>query len=99
MTASVGNARRAHSSEIVRALFHVTAAADPGVLPRLIEPLAKTGHVPTRLHASAEAGDGSELSVDLRVAALDRTVAERMAGQLRAVVGVRAVIAVFEAAT
>src|SRR5690606_35628213 len=39
-----------------RALFYVTGVADPGLLPRLIEPVAKMGHVPTRVHASRESG-------------------------------------------
>jgi len=49
----------------VRAFFFITAPADPGLLPRLIEPVAKLGAVPSRVHASRESGDGSELSVDL----------------------------------
>jgi len=79
-----------------RALFHITAATDPSLLPRLIAPVARLGCTPTRLHASTEAGDGSELTVDLRVAGLTRQTADRIASSLRAVVGVRAVIAVLE---
>jgi len=60
----------------VRAFFFVTAPADPGLLPRLIEPVAKLGAVPSRVHASRESGDGSELSVDLRLAGvISETVA------------------------
>ncbi len=81
----------------VRALFYVTGAADPGLLPRLIEPVAKLGHVPSRILASREAGDGSELSVDLRLAGVPRRAAELVEHGLRAVVGVRQVICVIEA--
>ena len=80
----------------VRAFFFVSAPADPGLLPRLIEPVAKLGAVPSRLHASAESGDGSELSVDLRLAGVAPRTAELVEYALRAVVGVRQVMAVVE---
>jgi hypothetical protein len=80
----------------VRAFFFVTAPADPGLLPRLIEPVAKLGAVPSRVHASREAGDGSELSVDLRLAGISPRTAELVEHALRAIVGVRQVLAVVE---
>src|SRR5262245_20964549 len=83
-------------SETVRAFFFVTAPADRGLLPRLIEPVAKLGAVPSRVHASRESGDGSELSVDLRLAGVAPRTAELVEFALRAVVGVRQVMAVVE---
>ena len=83
--------------DTVRALFFVTGPADPGLLPRLVEPVAKLGHVPTRVHASRESGDGSELTVDLRLAGVSPRTAEQVEFALRSVVGVRQVIAVVEA--
>jgi hypothetical protein len=80
----------------VRAFFFVTAPADPGLLPRLIEPVAKLGAVPSRVHASSESGDGTELSVDLRLAGVAPRTAELVEYALRAVVGVRQVMAVIE---
>ena len=80
----------------VRAFFFVTAPADPGLLPRLIEPVAKLGAVPSRVHASRESGDGSELSVELRLAGVVPRTAELVEYALRAVVGVRQVMAVVE---
>src|SRR5215469_1576071 len=80
----------------VRAFFFVTAPADPGLLPRLIEPVAKLGAIPARLHASREAGDGSELSVELRLAGVAPRTAELVEFALRAVVGVRQVMALVE---
>ena len=80
----------------VRAFFFVTAPADPGLLPRLIEPVAKLGAVPSRVHASRESGDGSELSVDLRLTGVAPRTAELVEYALRAVVGVRQVMAVIE---
>ena len=80
----------------VRAYFYVTAPADPGLLPRLIEPVAKLGAVPSRVHAFRESGDGSELSVDLRLGGVAPRTAELVEFALRAVVGVRQVLAVIE---
>jgi hypothetical protein len=83
-------------AETVRALFYVAAPADPGLLPRLVESVAKLGYVPSRVHASREAGDGSELTVDLRITGVPSRTAELVEFALRAVVGVRQVIAVVE---
>jgi hypothetical protein len=81
----------------VRAFFFVTAPADPGLLSRLIEPVAKLGAVPSRVHASRESGDGSELSVELRLAGVAPRTAELVEYALRAVVGVRQVMALIKA--
>ncbi len=80
----------------VRAFFRIEAPADPGLLPRLIEPVAKLGHVPSRVHASCEAGDGSEMTVDLRLNDIPARTAELVGFALRAIVGVSHVIAVVE---
>lgn len=83
----------------VRAYFLVSAPADPQLLPRLIEPVAKLGAVPLRVHASREDGDGRELSVDLRLAGVPARTAELVEFALRAVVGVRQVTAHIEPET
>jgi hypothetical protein len=83
--------------DTVRAYFFVSAPADPGLLPRLIEPVAKLGAVPHRVHASRESGDGSELIVDLRLAGVARRTADLIERALKAVVGVRHVMVVVEA--
>ncbi|MGI9479176.1 MAG: hypothetical protein ACR2PI_20910 [Hyphomicrobiaceae bacterium] len=83
-------------SDNLKALFYVVGDADPAFLPRLIEPVAKLGHVPSRVHASTEAGDGSVMTVDLRVPDVAQVLAERMENALRRVVGVHQVIAVYE---
>jgi len=93
--AAGANASR-DAARTVRAFFFITAPADPGLLPRLIEPVAKLGAVPSRVHASREAGDGSELSVDLRLTGVAPRTAELVEYALRAVVGVRQVMAVVE---
>jgi hypothetical protein len=98
MTSQAVAAPRA-ADATVRAFFFVTAPADPGLLPRLIEPVAKLGAVPLRVHASREAGNGSELTVDLRLAGVDPRTADLVERALRAVVGVHQVMAVVEPET
>lgn len=80
----------------VTARYLVVANADPALLPRLLEPFAKLGEVPTRVHATRESGDGSELTVDLRISGLAPRTAELIEFGLRRVLGVRQLIAVVE---
>ena len=87
---------RTDAAHPVRAFFLITAPADPGLLPRLIEPIAKLGTVPSRIHASRDAPDGSELSVDLRLSGVPLRTARLIECALRAIVGVRQVLAVVE---
>jgi hypothetical protein len=84
------------AAQTVRAFFFITAPADPGLLPRLIEPIAKLGAIPSRVHASRDAGDGSEFSVDLRLSGVPLRTARLIECALRAIVGVRQVLAVVE---
>ena len=93
---SVAFAAPLAADETVRAFFFVTAPADAGLLPRLIEPVAKLGAVPSRVHASRESGDGSELTVDLRLTGVSPRTADLVERALRAIVGVRQVLAVVE---
>jgi len=83
-------------SDFVAAQFVVVAQAEPGLLPRLVEPVAKLGFVPSRVHASREAGDGSEMTVDLRLSNVPARAAELVGMALRAIVGVHRVSAVVE---
>lgn len=84
--------------ENVSARFLVQGPSDPGLLPRLVEPFAKLGTVPSRVHASCEAGDGSEMTVDLRICNVAPRTAELIELALRRVVGVSQLIAVTEVA-
>jgi hypothetical protein len=96
MTSPVVSGAACAEPVTVRAYFFISAPADPGLLPRLIEPVAKLGAVPSRVHASRESGDGSELTVDLRLAGVTPRTADLVERALRAVVGVRQVMAVVE---
>src|ERR1044072_6533670 len=93
---AVGAATPCEQARTVRAFFFVTAPADPGLLPRLVEPVAKLGEIPARVHASRESGDGSELSVDLRFSGVSSRTATLVEYGVRAVVGFRMVLAVIE---
>lgn len=95
-TSAPGAAAPAVQTSTFRAFFFVTAPADPGLLSRVIEPVAKLGTVPTRVHASRESGDGSEVTVDLRLTGVPQRTADLVERALRAVVGVRQVMAVIE---
>ena len=82
----------------VSARFLVQGASDPSLLPRLVEPFAKLGTVPSRVHASCESGDGSQMTVDLRLGGVAARTAELIEHSLRRVVGVSQLIAVVEPA-
>jgi hypothetical protein len=72
------------SSSAVRYCFE--ADAEPGVLPRALELLAKRGLVPARVHALSE--DGT-LSVEIEVEGLAPDTAETVGLGLSQIVGVR----------
>ncbi len=82
----------------VSARYLVQGPSDPGLLSRLVEPFAKLGTVPSRVHASCESGDGSQMTVDLRLGGVAPRTAELIEHSLRRVVGVSQLIAVVEAA-
>jgi hypothetical protein len=86
----------ADAAATVSARFLVMAEADPGLLPRLLEPFSKLGLVPSRVHASREDGDGSVVSVDLRMKDVAPRAAELVENSLRRVLGVSQLIAVVE---
>lgn len=86
----------APAASVVNARYLVVGPSDPGFLSRLVEPVAKLGEVPTRVHASRESGDGSQLSVDLRLGGVSPRTADLVENALRRIVGVHQVIAVVE---
>lgn len=87
---------RAVGSSSVSARYLVLGESDPSLLPRLVEPFAKLGTVPSRVHASCESGDGSQMTVDLRLGGVTPRTAELIEHSLRRVVGVSQLIAVVE---
>lgn len=72
--------------------FAVTAAAEPGAMPRVLEVFAKRGLVPSRWHSTLAGRAGDELMIDIQIAGVDAALAARLAEGLRQVVVVRAVL-------
>ena len=70
--------------------FAISARAEPAVMPRVLEPFAKRGLLPSRWHAACGAGD--ELMIDLQVAGLAPDLVELIAASLRQIVGVESVL-------
>jgi acetolactate synthase small subunit len=70
--------------------FSIRAAADPGVMPRVLALFAKRGLVPSKLHAAlVEAG---ALEIDVQVAELGEDTGRYIADCLRQQVEVDAVL-------
>ena len=75
--------------------FAVHSAADPGVMPRVMELFAKRGLLPTRWHSDLVSGGGAradELVIDIQVAGLDAAEGDYIARCLRQQVHVLGVL-------
>ena len=72
------------NSSTVRYCFE--ADAEPGVLPRALELLAKRGLVPARVFAQA---DADLLSVEIEVESLEPDTADHVGRSLSQIVGIR----------
>lgn len=72
--------------------FSVQAAADPGLLPRVLELFAKRNLVPSRCHAVLSEPEREELLIDLQVTGLAPEEAEHIARSLRQLVFVASVL-------
>ena len=74
------------------ACFAVRAAAEPGILPRLIELFAKRNLVPAAVQARRIGPEGDRLAVDLQVEGLEPGMAELVAETMRQIVSVERVL-------
>lgn len=72
------------------ACFTVTAAASPGVMPRVLELFAKRGLVPTEWRSRAADG---HLSIDIRVTGMEPRLAAYIGACLRQIHQVERVLA------
>ena len=70
--------------------FSVLAAAEPGVLPRLLDQFAKRSLVPARWYSRVVAGAG--LEIDIQVAGLSPEEGDAIARCLRRLVDVETVL-------
>ena len=69
--------------------FSVHAAAEPGVMPRVLELFAKRGLVPQNWRSAASE---TVLTIDVQMPGLEREVADYIARSMRQIVGVDAVL-------
>lgn len=69
--------------------FSVQAAAEPGVMPRVLELFAKRNLVPSKWHSITA---GEELHIDIQVAALAPDLGDYIARCLRQIVPVSCVL-------
>ena len=81
-----GLAPAAHFPHSVR--FTLLGAADPGLLPRLLVPLARRDLTPDRLTATRR---GNDLHVEIALDAMPGEMVHLVEGNLRQVIGVHVV--------
>jgi len=74
------------------ACFSVVAAADPGVMQRVLQVFAKRGLVPTQWYSTVCGPRGTDLHIDVQVAGMDVGLQDRIAESLREVVSVGTVL-------
>lgn len=85
-----GSAQRARNNSVH--CFSIHAAAEPGVMPRVLELFAKRNLVPSRWHSDVTGPSNRDLSIDLQVVGLDGPTADYVARCLRQVCGVETVL-------
>jgi hypothetical protein len=82
----------ADASLPVTAYFSVSARAEPGVMPRVLELFAKRGLVPTVWRSAVAGGDRARLTIDIEMGGLGREVARYIGACLRQIVDVETVL-------
>ncbi len=71
------------------ACFSLTARAEPGVLPRVLEYFAKRGQTPHRLESRST---GGVLTIEIRMVDMDQALADYIGRCLREVFAVESVL-------
>jgi len=72
--------------------FSILAAAEPGVMPRVLELFAKRGLTPTRWHSDVTGAKGCDLAIDIQVDGLDVATGDYIARCLRQVFQIETVL-------
>lgn len=72
--------------------FSVTGAADPGLMPRIMELWAKRGLVPDRWHGGRAGPGGCDVCIDIETSELDHGQATQIAAAMRCMFGVSQVL-------
>jgi hypothetical protein len=81
------------ASSLLIACFSLTAHAEPGVLPRVLELFAKRGLVPSQWHSYTEGPGRADLVIDIQVHDVESRLRDYIAACLRQVAGVQSVVA------
>lgn len=74
------------------AFFSVLARAEAGTMPRVLELFARRGLVPSLWRSAVNGPDRGRLAIEIEVPGLDSEAAEYIAGCLRQIVSVDAVL-------
>ena len=72
--------------------FAIRAAAQPGILPRLLELFAKRNLVPTKWHSAVIGPGGDDLQIDVQMEGIEAELAAYIARCLRQIYGVESVL-------
>jgi acetolactate synthase small subunit len=72
--------------------FSLVAAADPGVLARVIDTFAKRGLIPSQVYSTLVGPRSEDLHIDLQVCGIDAHLREVIAERLRQTVCVQIVL-------
>ena len=89
MSSSLSVAANADSDFSAAAYFTVQAHAEPGVMPRVMELFAKRGLTPSFWHSAVS---GTALSIEIRLAGVERDTIDYIARCIRQIVGVDTVL-------
>ena len=73
----------------VTTCYCLSARAEPGVMPRVLELFAKRGLVPHKWHSTAA---GPVLTIDVQLTGLERELGHYIARSMRQIVGVETVL-------
>ncbi len=90
MTVMLGRRTRSRHSSVF--CYSVTAASDPGTLPRLVSVFSQLGMTPDKLYAVNDAPRRGELVTDIQVSGLDADQAHHLANSMRRLIMVDAVL-------
>ncbi len=80
------------SADSETSFFTISAIADPGVIPRVLEIFAKRGWVPSFLQSRQTGPEGEALTIDIQMPGLAAATAEYIAACMRQIVLVTSVI-------
>lgn len=91
-TAAAAQSVANHAPAPLAFCFSVHAAAEPGVMPRILELFAKRGLVPHKWLSVVSGASDTVLTIDVQIAGLGHDTADYIARCMRQIAGVDAVL-------